>query len=308
MTGGFLAFALIAAAVNAAAAAVAYRREAITSGGAVAAALVGSVILVAGGLFYWLMLMLFFVSSTVASRIGKARKAGLERLHEKGSRRDALQVLANGSVAAIALVAAALTGRPAWAVAAAAALASVTADTWASELGVLSVTRPRSIVTWKELEPGMSGGVSVVGTLASVAGSLVIAGYFAVGAAAGGIVAGAATAGASGVWLGALGGAGRATTERLRAGSSLCANGLPWGAFLVVLAAGFLGSVADSLLGATVQAQYRTSAGEQTERRRSAGTGNELIRGARWMTNDAVNWISSLAAALAAAAATALAF
>ena len=66
--------------------------------------------------------------------------------------------------------------------------------------------------------------------------------------------------------------------------------------------AGALGSVVDSVLGATVQAQYRAEDGSLTERRQTGSVSNELVRGYRAVTNDTVNSLSSAAAALAAGA------
>ena len=51
------------------------------------------------------------------------------------------------------------------------ALAAVNADTWSTELGVLSSGRPRLITSLKPVEKGTSGGVSLVGTLAALAGA-----------------------------------------------------------------------------------------------------------------------------------------
>ena len=48
-------------------------------------------------------------------------------------------------------------------------------DTWASELGILSKVKPISIVTWREVPPGTNGGVSSMGLLAGLGGSLCIA-------------------------------------------------------------------------------------------------------------------------------------
>jgi uncharacterized protein (TIGR00297 family) len=90
------------------------------------------------------------------------------------------QVAANGGVAALAAVAFALTSSPAAFTAAAGATAAATADTWASELGRWSPIAPRLITTGAVVPPGSSGAVSLVGTLGAAAGALLIAGAAAV--------------------------------------------------------------------------------------------------------------------------------
>ncbi len=61
-----------------------------------------------------------------------------------------------------------------WLLGMAGALAAANADTWGTELGVLSLQRPRRIVGGQHVEPGTSGAVSSVGLLASVAGAALI--------------------------------------------------------------------------------------------------------------------------------------
>jgi uncharacterized membrane protein len=75
---------------------------------------------------------------------------------------------------------------------------------------------------------------------------------------------------------------------------------------LLILAAGtggVLGSMFDSLLGATIQAIYSCPTCEkETEKElHTCGTPTQLLRGWRWLNNDWVNFISSVVGALAAA-------
>jgi uncharacterized membrane protein len=81
-------------------------------------------------------------------------------------------------------------------------------------------------------------------------------------------------------------------------------EGIP-GSVLLILAAligGVIGSLFDSLLGATVQAIYYSPARQkETERKVDAdGTANVHKRGWQWLTNDWVNFLSSLVGMLAA--------
>jgi len=72
---------------------------------------------------------------------------------------------------------------------------------------------------------------------------------------------------------------------------------------LAIVAFGALGSLIDSALGATVQAQYRCpSCGRKTEKPVHCGTAAELTRGFPWLRNDAVNLISTLLAVALTAA------
>jgi uncharacterized protein (TIGR00297 family) len=157
----------------AAVALIAWRFRALSASGAIAATIVGACVFGAGGWPYAAVLFAFFVPSTLLSRIGRARKRGLVDTGKHGAR-DAWQVLANGGVAALCAVLAAATNAHAIALAFAGAFAAASADTWGTEIGTLVKMRPRSILTFKPLPTGLSGGVTLPGTLAEVAGACVV--------------------------------------------------------------------------------------------------------------------------------------
>ena len=126
------------------------------------------------------------------TKIGAKRKREIEDGHQVGGNRNWVQVAANGAVGTLLSAAFLLRSRGGglhpetpldWASAPVECLlqaayvchyACCNADTWASELGVLSRGKPRLVTTMREVPVGTNGGVSAVGTGASVAGGLLI--------------------------------------------------------------------------------------------------------------------------------------
>jgi uncharacterized protein (TIGR00297 family) len=234
----------------------AYRAHSLDKSGAVAAIIVGTVIFGVGGWQWAVLLLTFFITSSGLSRAFKRRKAGLSEKFSKGHERDAGQVFGNGGAATLfaALHAVYPESILPW-VGFAASLAAVNADTWATELGVLNPTPPRLITDLrKRVEKGTSGGVSLFGTLASLAGSAIIA---------------------------------------LPAVLFSPINTLTTVHFVFITIAGLAGSLFDSFLGATVQAMYFCPKDEkETEKHplHSCGTETVHIRGWKWLDNDWVNF------------------
>lgn len=144
-------------------AAAAYWRGALSWDGAVAAAGVGWVAFGRGGARGAAALLAFFFSSSVLSRL-RERRRGHTSIEAKGGRRDALQVLANGGAATLALLFGCEDGFVA-------GLAAAGADTWATEVGMLVGQRPRLITTLQPVEAGISGGVTLAGLAASFVGA-----------------------------------------------------------------------------------------------------------------------------------------
>jgi len=248
---------------------LAYRRAALTQSGVVGALLTGTAIFGLGGLDWGLLLIAFFVSSSLLTRYKQDAKWQVAEQFAKGGPRDVWQALANGGLAALIALVFGLTGamHVPLLFAFVGAMAEANADTWATELGVLSGETPRLITTRKPVAPGTSGGVTWDGTGSALMGAMLIGGLAALLR-----------------WLGGT-------------PMGLAVMLLPVGAL-----AGVVGSLVDSLLGATAQGIYYCDAcGKETERElHRCGNRTRLIRGWRALNNDWVNLIGTLVGAMVA--------
>jgi uncharacterized protein (TIGR00297 family) len=142
--------------------------------GAVAAFFVGSLISLG---FEWkglIMLGAFFVSSSLWSKFQKHKKLSVFEKVEKGDQRDYVQVFANGSVPALISLIYFFSPSTLWLEMFIVSVAAANSDTWASEIGSLSKQPPRLITTWKMVDRGTSGGMTLLGTIAAIGGALFV--------------------------------------------------------------------------------------------------------------------------------------
>lgn len=168
---------LLAALVNAALAGVAYAARTVDFSGVIGGFFVGFTIWVFLDWRGFLLLLAFFVIGSACTKLGYKRKAAQNLAQEKGGRRGARHALANAGVATACALFAALTDYPVlFALAFAASFATAAADTASSEIGQLLGRRTFLITTFRPVPRGTEGAVSVEGTLAGVAASLVIGG------------------------------------------------------------------------------------------------------------------------------------
>ncbi len=269
---------LLGLVISAAIGGLGYWRGALSASGVLGAVITGTVIFGLGGVVWGVVLIAFFISSSALSHYRAAHKTHLAEKFEKGYRRDLGQTLANGGWGALLALAVALVGRdstwyPMLALGYFGAMAAVNGDTWATELGVLSPEAPRLITTGQRVVVGTSGAITRRGTLAALAGS----GFLAV------------------------------CTFVFIQGASLVTAGRwhlsDWFVLPVVSVAGLVGAMLDSLLGATVQRMYfcEHCQKETESRQHRCGHAATPQRGWPWLNNDAVNFISSVAASLVAA-------
>jgi len=162
--------------VGVAALGLAVRRRWLTPSGVAAALVTGAALLVGSHAAGPILLTLFLVSASLLDRIGRRSSAPAGRVGLAGQPRHAGQVLANSVVPAVAALLATAGLLPEAGSVLAGALAAMTADTWATEVGAGLRAPARLITTFRPVCPGESGGVSVPGTLAGVVGASTIAG------------------------------------------------------------------------------------------------------------------------------------
>jgi uncharacterized protein (TIGR00297 family) len=246
---------------------LAWRLGSLTKSGAASAAITGSLIFGLGGLPWGALLLTFFITSSLLSKTFRRKKNQLSEKFSKGTQRDWGQVAANGGLGASLVILYSLVppGNHNWIWPAyIGAMAAVTADTWATEIGVLNPGPPILITNGKKVETGTSGAISFYGTIATIAGAAVI--------------------GAVGTVFSSPGG-----------------RGLILAAAVL---GGVFGSIFDSLLGATVQAIFECPiCAKETERHpiHTCGSKTTRIRGWYWLNNDFVNFLASCIGAVLAA-------
>lgn len=154
--------------------ALAFWRGSLSRSGAVGAIIVGTSTFGLGGWVWGVIVGIFFVSSSVLSHYKEKEKQAASEKFDKGHRRDLGQVIANGGLGSLIALCSAIWPSPLWLPFFIGVMGTVTADTWATELGTLSKRPPRLITTGKVVEVGTSGGISVLGTAVSATGGLLI--------------------------------------------------------------------------------------------------------------------------------------
>lgn len=152
---------------------ITYQRKALDLVGSAVMILMGIVIIFSAGANWLLLIVIFLVLSLAATRYSKKYKMSLGEFE---GRRTSKNVISNGVVACFM---AAFGGYYLPFVGGfIGAIATATADTLASEIGVLY--QPRLITTFQKVDPGTNGAVSTLGTAAGIIGAAIIgiAAYF----------------------------------------------------------------------------------------------------------------------------------
>lgn len=149
-------------------------KKALTKGGIIAALILDVLISVSLGNFGFATLLAFFAGGVAIDKIKKKYNNFGQNIEKKGSQRDSVQVLANGLVPALCAVLYFAFNKRIFLIAFVASLAEALADTSASGIGSFA-KRTFDPFRMKPCQKGISGGMSLLGTLSSLIGATVIA-------------------------------------------------------------------------------------------------------------------------------------
>jgi len=219
--------------------------------GSIATLILAEILIEIGGFNYIYPMLSFFILSSILSKISKRFFSLSSAVHEKGNRRDYMQVIANGGLPGLIVILGNIIKIDIYNLYLV-SIAAAAADTWSTEIGIIFGRSPFRITKpWEKIQKGMSGGVSVSGFLGGMLGSLSIVIF------------------------------------------SFVHNQKTWQIPFFIFLFGFIGTIIDSFLGATIQGVYECpGCKNKTERKKHCGQETILLQGSKLITNDTVNILS----------------
>lgn len=137
----------------------------ITFSGVILAWLLGVIIYTYGGDLAFVALGLVFILTILSDKLKKTKK---------DKTRDIKQMISNVLTASLCIVLYSFTSNQIFYVIYYAVIGSSLSDTLASSIGTLSKKKPINIFTMERIEKGESGGISLMGLLASLLGGILI--------------------------------------------------------------------------------------------------------------------------------------
>jgi uncharacterized protein (TIGR00297 family) len=244
---------------------IAIRWRAIDLAGATAGAIFSFIVFLAGGFSWLFMIIIFFAVSSALTKYKYDYKRTLGFAQDKLGTRSWPNSIANGGVAAIASLAYIYEHSEIFAVMFLTSVAIALSDTLATEVGLLSHSKPRLMTNLsKTVEPGTSGGVSLLGNGTAVLSAVGISGL--------------------GIILAIVDGTNVRTISI---------------AALSVISGALIGVFFDSVLGATVQGSNKcTVCGKITENLVHHDQRTITVRGLRYIDNNVVNFASIMTGAI----------
>ncbi|KAK9235440.1 integral membrane protein DUF92-domain-containing protein [Lipomyces kononenkoae] len=245
------------------------KRKSLTPRGIFAAVIVGLIHAIHPWSIFTVLLFTFFITGTAFTKV----KANIKKTLTVSSSgdvggegpRNEIQVMANSLPATILILIHFFTKTTkCWnsdvlTIGIIAQYAAVTADTWSSELGILSKRPPILITTLRKCPPGTNGGVSQTGLTAALGGGATI-----------GLIA-AIFSPFCHTW---------SIAARLKL-------------IVAITVAGFLGSIADSILGAVLQQSVVNDRGKiiEVEGGKKLDLKGKVVSGTNVLSNNQVNLV-----------------
>ncbi len=149
---------------------LAYKLKSLSRSGYFGSLIMGIIIMLIGSWQFLVPLAVFFIFSSFISKITKSNSF----YRTKGSQRDIIQVYANGGISLILCIYNFINPSSINLLLFYASVSAAMADTWATEIGKLSKNKPISILDLKEIQHGLSGGITRIGIIGSLLGSCLI--------------------------------------------------------------------------------------------------------------------------------------
>ncbi len=171
----------------------------------------------------WLAVVIYLILGSLVTKFGFKNKSNKGIAEGRGGRRGPENVwgsAATGTIIAI-LIRCEIGSQAILLIGFVASFAAKLADTFGSELGKVWGTKTFLITSFKTAKPGTDGAISIEGTVASLAGSLIMTSAMAC--------------------------------------LSLVPNSL---SFLIIVTTGFLATIIESIIGATIQKRFKSLTNE----------------------------------------------
>jgi uncharacterized protein (TIGR00297 family) len=245
----------------------AYKIKVIDKSGVLTAIPIGFTILYFGEISWFIILLLFFVTASVFTKYKHKEKQNLGAAQENDAARNWKSVLANGlPLASLAIMYYLSDRSPILMLSFVGSISFALSDTLATELGLLSKAKPRSILTGKEIGRGQSGGITLQGEIVAIISSLAIGGI-------------------CGIWL---------SNNEISQISTI---------IIAALVGGVLATNLDSFFGATIQAKYRCFNCKKCLENKVTHCNKPMIRvkGISVIDNNVVNFLGAITSALISA-------
>lgn len=146
----------------------------LTKDGAAGAIILGTFVFGFGGLQWTIPVLSFFILSSILSKIRLKRNREVEERFEKSGTRNIGQVLANGGIGGLILLLESYFQSGWLYYLFVLNFAAVCSDTWGTEFGTMWKTKTVSLRNFREVPQGLSGGVSLPGTVGALGGALMV--------------------------------------------------------------------------------------------------------------------------------------